>query len=68
MFEMIIAGVIAVLVIVYVWLRKSQRHEQNLPVASETKLPAVSEDVNLPAVSAPNPPMTKPNDNQQPQQ
>lgn len=59
-------AVIALLIVIYLRLRKSQH--------SETNLPAVSEDVNLPAVSKPNPPIIKDNpspdvpDKQPPQQ
>ena len=49
MFQLIVGVVIAVLIVVYLWLRKSQHREANLP--------AVSEDVNLPAnVPDSNPP------------
>ena len=49
MFQLYIGVAIAVLVVIYLWLRRSQHSEANLPAMSEPNLPAVSEDVNLPA-------------------
>ena len=55
MINLVIGVVIAVLVWVYIWLKRSQHSEANLPAMSEPKLPAVSEDVNLPAIPEENP-------------
>ncbi|HEY4474380.1 MAG TPA: hypothetical protein VJC06_00430 [Candidatus Paceibacterota bacterium] len=42
-FQLIIGLVIAVLVVLYVYLKKTKGHK-------ESNLPAISEDVNLPAI------------------
>jgi len=57
-FQLIIGLVIAVLVVLYVYLKKTKGHkESNLPAISEDiNLPVVSEDVNLPA-TVPTPPV-----------
>ncbi len=61
--NLIVGAVVVVLIAVYVWLKKSQSGEHK-----ETNLPAVSEDVNLPSVSEPNPPAAQPDGNLPPQQ
>ena len=48
-FQIIIAGGIILLVVLYVYLKRTKGHQ-------ESNLPALSEDVNLPAMSQVNPP------------
>jgi hypothetical protein len=52
--QIIVAAIIAVLVAVYVVLKR-RGNQPSMP-----NLPAVSEDVNLPAVKMPNPPAPAP--------
>jgi hypothetical protein len=60
-FQLIMGLVITGLVVLYVYLKRTAHNEKNLPV--------VLEDVNLPAVSQPNPPTIKNElDNKGPQQ
>lgn len=47
--QLMVGVVVILLVVLYVYLKRNKGHE-------ESNLPAVSEDVNLPAVSQPNPP------------
>lgn len=50
MFQLILGIIITVLILFYLYLRKSLKKE-NLPAMGAPNFPAVSEDVNLPAVS-----------------
>ncbi len=51
MFQLIVGVVIVILVLFYLYLRKESKKE-NSPAISAPNLPAVSEDVNLPAGQA----------------
>jgi len=49
-FQLIIGSVVIVLIVLFVYLKRTKGHQ-------ESSLPVVSEDVNLPTVNQPNPPM-----------
>lgn len=50
-FQLTMGLVITALVVLYVYLKKTKSHQEiNLPKVSEPNLPAISEDVNLPAI------------------
>ena len=67
-FQLIMGLVIAGLIVLYVYLKKTKGHqESNLPVVNMPNPPAVSEDVNLPVASNPIPPITNELDNNGPQ-
>ena len=53
--QLIIGSVVIVLIVLYVYLKRTKGHQ-------DINLPMVSEDVNLPTVNQPNPPMVSQNE------